>query len=61
MGIKFKNKHNDDYSGINYFEQVDDLHPIKINNWEINLIPDPEERNEKLIPDWYGYRRIDKF
>jgi len=56
-----KNKHNDDYSAINYLEQVDDLHPIKIKNWEINLIPDPEERNEKLIPDWYGYRRIDKF
>ena len=56
-----KNKHNDDYSAINYLEQVDDLHHIKIKNWEINLIPDPEERNEKLIPDWYGYRRIDKF
>ena len=55
-----KNKHNDDYSGINYFEQVDDLHPIKIKNWEINLIPDPERRSEKLIPDWYGYWRIDK-
>ena len=56
-----KNKHNDDYSGINYLEQVDDLHSIKIKNWEINLIPDPEERSEELIPDWYGYRRIDKF
>ena len=56
-----KNKHNDDYSGINNLEQVDDLHPIKIKNWEINLIPDPEERSEKLIPDWYGYKRIDMF
>ena len=57
-----KNKHNDDYSAINYLEQVDDLHPIKIKNWEINLIPDIKEKSEKtLIPDWYGYRRIDKF
>jgi len=56
-----KNKHNDDYSGITYFEQVDDLHPIKIKNWEIKLIPDVQERSEKIIPDWYGYRRIDKF
>ena len=56
-----KKKHNDDYSGIYYLEQVDDIHPIKIKNWEINLIRDPEERSEKLIPDWYGYRRIDKF
>ena len=54
-------KHNDDYSGINHLEQVDDLHPIKIKNWEIKLKPDIEERSEKLIPDWYGYRRIDKF
>ena len=56
-----KNKHNDDYSGINYFEKVDDLHPIKIKNWEIKLIPDVQERSQKIIPDWYGYRRIDKF
>ena len=55
-----KNKHNDDCSGINYFEQVEDIHPIKIKNWKINLIPDIKKRSEKLIPDWYGYRRIDK-
>ena len=56
-----ENKHNDDCSDINHIEQVDDLHPIKIKNWEINLIPDPNKRSEKLIPDWYGYRIIDKF
>ncbi|WP_269610061.1 DUF1543 domain-containing protein [Prochlorococcus marinus] len=54
-----KNKHNDDCSGINYLEKVEDMHPIKIKNWEISLIPDPEKRSEKIIPDWYGYRRID--
>ncbi len=56
-----KNKHNDDYSSISNIGQIDDMHPIRIKNWEINLIPDPEERSEKLIPDWYGYMRIDKF
>ena len=56
-----RNKHNDDCSGIKFLEQVDDIHPIEIKNWEINLIPDPKERSEKLIPDWYGYRKIDKF
>ena len=57
-----KSKHNDDLSGIKYFEEIDDLHSIKqIKNWEIKLISDPENRSEKLIPDWYGYMRIDKF
>jgi len=56
-----KIKHNDDYSGISNFEQFDGFHPIKkIKNWEIKLILDPEKRSDKLIPDWYGYRRIDK-
>ena len=55
-----RNKHNDDYSGIKTLEQVDDVHSIrKIKSWEIKLIKDPEERSEKIIPDWYGYMRID--
>ena len=54
-------KHNDDLSGINDFEQIDDLHSIKkIKTWKIKLILDPEKRSEKMIPDWYGYMRIDK-
>ena len=58
----FKNKHNDDYSSIKSFKQVDNVHSIKkIKSWEIKLIPDPKERNDKLIPEWYGYRRIDKY
>ncbi len=57
-----KNKHNDDFSGIKNFELVDDLHSIKkIKSWEIKLIYDPQKKNEKLFPDWYGYMRIDKF
>ena len=56
-----ENKHNDDCSGINYITEIDNMHLInKINNWEIKLIPDPQNRSEKLIPDWYGYMRIDK-
>ncbi len=57
-----KNKHNDDYSGIKEFELIDDIHSIKkIKNWEIKLISDPKGRSESLIPDWYGYMRIDKY
>ena len=57
-----KIKHNDDYSSIDNFERIDDFHPIKkFKNWEIKLLSDPKERSDKLIPDWYGYMRIDKF
>ncbi len=60
--LNLNNKHNDDCSTINSFEEIDDIHSIKkIKSWEIKLISDPEERNEKLIPEWYGYMRIDKF
>ena len=57
-----KSKHNDDYSVIENIKQVEDVHSIKkIENWEIKLISDPEERSEEIIPDWYGYMRIDKY
>ena len=57
-----KKKHNDDYSDIKNIEQVDDICPIKkIKSWEIKLISKPEKRSQKIIPDWYGYMRIDKF
>ena len=57
-----KNKHNDDFSDIKSFEQIDDVHSIKkIKSWEIKLISDPEKRSDKLFPDWFGYMRIDKF
>ena len=56
-----KNKHNDDLSGLKSFKRIDDIHSIKvIKNWEIKLIYDPQKRSEKIIPDWYGYMRIDK-
>ena len=56
-----KQKHNDDFSEIKYFEKVEDIHSIKkIKSWEIKLIYDPQKKNEKLFPDWYGYMRIDK-
>tara|TARA_B100000579_G_scaffold283015_1_gene234380 strand:- start:562 stop:1119 length:558 start_codon:yes stop_codon:yes gene_type:complete len=57
-----KSKHNDDCSGIDNLKLIDDIHRInKINNWNIKLILDSEDRSEKLIPDWYGYMRIDRF
>ena len=60
--LDLKKKHNDDCSEIRNIKQIDNLHSIKkIKGWEIKLVPDQKQRSEKLVPDWYGYMRIDKF
>ena len=59
--IDCKQKHKDDISDIKSFTDVDDCEVIKnIKNWEIELIPDDNYVEEKNIPDWFGYMRIDK-
>ena len=59
--LNLKNKHNDDCSEISNIELIDNIHSVKeIDDWKIKLIPDQKKRNQKLIPDWYGYMRIDK-
>ena len=56
-----KKKHKDDLFNVKYFTDVDDCEIIKnIMNWEIELIPDDNYKEEKNIPDWFGYMRIDK-
>ncbi len=52
--------HKDDISEINGLSLIDECFEIKdLFGWEIQLIIDPEKRNQELKPDWYGYRRID--
>ena len=53
-----KLKHKDDSVNLN---TIDNFYLIQnINNWEIELTPDIKNRSQPLIPDWYGYLRIDK-
>ena len=59
--IDCKQKHKDDISDIKSFTDVDDCEVIKnVKNWEIELILDDNYVEEKNIPDWFGYMRIDK-
>ena len=59
--IDCKKRHKDDISAIKKFTDVDDCEVIKnIKNWEIELIPNDNHLEEKNIPDWFGYMRIDK-
>ena len=59
--IDCKKRHKDDISVVNYFTDIDDCEVINnIKNWEIELIPSDFYVEEKNIPDWFGYMRIDK-
>jgi len=59
--IDCKKKHKDDISGIRRFTDIDDCEVIKnIKNWEIELTPNANYVEEQNIPDWFGYRRIDR-
>ena len=54
-------KHKDDIYVVEDFTDVDDCEVIKnIGNWEIELIRNDNHVEEKNIPDWFGYMRIDK-
>ena len=33
----------------------------KIGDWEIELTQENNCREENNFPDWYGYKRIDRF
>ena len=59
--IDCKKKHKDDIYVVEDFTDVDDCEVIKnIGNWEIELIWNDNHVEEKNIPDWFGYMRIDK-
>ena len=59
--INCKKKHKDDIAAVKKFTVVDDCEVINnIKNWEIELIPNDYHVEEKNIPDWFGYMRIDK-
>ncbi len=54
-------KHTDDIYTVKSFTDLDECEVIKnINNWEIELIPNDNHYEDKNIPDWFGYMRIDK-
>ena len=58
--IGCKKKHKDDLASIEMLISFDDCEQIKkIDNWEIELIPDNNLIQENNYPDWYGYQKID--
>ena len=58
--IGCKKKHKDDIASLETLISCDDCELIKkIDNWEIELIPDKNFMEENNNPDWYGYQKID--
>ena len=56
-----KKKHKDDIASLEMLFSCDDCELIKkIDNWEIELIPDENSLEQNDKPDWFGYKRIDK-
>lgn len=54
-------KHSDDISKIRLIEDIDDCVSIEVvNGYQVDLVPDKYNRNQLFIPDWYGFKRIDK-
>ncbi len=57
-----KKKHKDDIASLKTLITCDDSQLIKnIGSWEIKLILENNLLEETNYPDWYGYKRIDKF
>jgi len=58
--IGCKKKHKDDISSLEKLISCDDCELIKkIGNWQIELTPDNNCRQENNYPDWYGFQKID--
>ena len=56
-----KKKHKDDISSLEVLIGCDDSKIIhSIDNWEIVLTKENNLLEETNVPDWYGYKRIDK-
>ena len=57
--IGCEKKHKDDIASLEILISCDDCEVIKkIDNWEIELIPDKNCIKENNYPDWYGYQKI---
>ena len=56
-----KKQHKDDIYQIKGTKGIDDYHSIKsIGKWGIELSLDEKKRSQLFVPDWYGFKRIDK-
>ena len=55
-------RHNDNNYGIKRMEYIDNCSSINhLQEWQVHLSKDSKSRSQELIPDWYGFWRIDSY
>ena len=60
--LGYKKKHKDDIESLKSLIVCDDCQLIqKLGNFKIELTSENNLIEENNYPDWYGYKRIDKF
>ncbi|WP_320676745.1 DUF1543 domain-containing protein [Prochlorococcus sp. MIT 1300] len=58
---KYEKRHKDDLKIIETSYVADDNCRIEsIGEWSVALQPDPLQRSQSYIPEWFGYWRLDK-
>jgi hypothetical protein len=53
-------QHKDDLCAVDDCLALEQLELLGGQRWHVQLSPDPEGRSQPQVPDWFGYRRIDR-
>ena len=53
-------QHKDDLSAVDDCLAIEQLELLCGQRWHVQLEPHPEGLSQPQVPDWFGYRRIDR-
>jgi hypothetical protein len=53
-------QHKDDLAAVDDCLAIEQLELLDGGSWHVRLEPHPEGLSQPQVPDWFGYRRIDR-
>ena len=53
-------QHKDDLCAVDDCLAIEQLELLGGERWHVQLVPHPEGLSQPQVPDWFGYRRIDR-
>jgi hypothetical protein len=53
-------QHKDDLCAVDDCLAIEQLALLDGGRWHVQLTPHPEGSSQPQVPDWFGYRRIDR-